>query len=90
MDATRTSYDTVAADYADLITAELGNKPLDRATPAAFTEYVRAGGGGPVADLGCGPGRVTVHLEGLGLDAFGIDPGDRRRPGVAARPGGAG
>jgi SAM-dependent methyltransferase len=73
VDATRTSYNTVAADYAELVKAELGNKPLDRAMLAAFAEYVRAGGGGPVADLGCGPGRVTVHLEGLGLDAFGVD-----------------
>jgi SAM-dependent methyltransferase len=40
---------------------------------AAFAEQVRAGGGGQVADLGCGPGRVTIHLEGLGLDAYGID-----------------
>ncbi|MFD6998430.1 methyltransferase domain-containing protein [Streptomyces mirabilis] len=40
---------------------------------AAFAEKVRDGGGGQVADLGCGPGRVTIHLEGLGLDAYGID-----------------
>jgi SAM-dependent methyltransferase len=71
--ATRASYDTVAADYAELLKTELENKPLDRAMLAAFAEHVRAGGGGPVADLGCGPGRVTVHLEGLGLDAFGLD-----------------
>ncbi|MER5397719.1 class I SAM-dependent methyltransferase [Streptomyces sp. NPDC002599] len=70
--ATRTSYDTVAADYAELLKDELG-RPLDMAMLAAFAERVRAGGGGAVADLGCGPGRVTVHLEKLGLDAFGID-----------------
>ncbi|MFI0967387.1 class I SAM-dependent DNA methyltransferase [Streptomyces sp. NPDC021080] len=71
--ATRTSYDTVAADYAELLKDELAGKPLDLAMLAAFAERVRAGGGGAVADLGCGPGRVTVHLEELGLDAFGID-----------------
>jgi SAM-dependent methyltransferase len=38
-----------------------------------FAEQVLAGGGGPVADLGCGPGRITTHLHALGLDAFGID-----------------
>ncbi|WP_392964302.1 class I SAM-dependent DNA methyltransferase [Streptomyces sp. LN245] len=70
--ATRTSYDTVAADYAELLKDELG-RPLDLAMLAAFAERVRADGGGAVADLGCGPGRVTVHLEKLGLDAFGID-----------------
>ncbi|MFE4701962.1 class I SAM-dependent DNA methyltransferase [Streptomyces sp. NPDC056738] len=71
--ATRASYDTVAADYAELLRDELDRKPLDRAMLSAFAERVRAGGGGPVADLGCGPGRVTVRLERLGLDAFGID-----------------
>lgn len=70
--ATRTSYDTVAASYAELLKDESGG-PLDLAMLAAFAERVRAGGGGAVADLGCGPGRVTVHLEKLGLDAFGID-----------------
>ena len=30
-------------------------------------------GGGPVADVGCGPGHVTAHLRDSGLDAFGID-----------------
>ncbi|MFD4623024.1 class I SAM-dependent DNA methyltransferase [Streptomyces sp. NPDC058475] len=72
-DTTRASYDIVAVDYAVLLKDELGNKPLDRAMLAAFAEQVRAGGGGEVADLGCGPGRVTAHLEGLGLDAYGID-----------------
>ena len=37
------------------------------------TEQVIAEGDGPVADLGCGPGRITAHLHDLGLDAFGID-----------------
>jgi SAM-dependent methyltransferase len=31
------------------------------------------GPGGPVADLGCGPGEVTAHLAALGLDACGLD-----------------
>ncbi|MFD7440862.1 class I SAM-dependent DNA methyltransferase [Streptomyces sp. NPDC059909] len=73
LQATRTSYDTVAVDYARLLEAELGKRPLDRAMLAAFAEVVRADGAGPVADLGCGPGRVTAHLASLGLDAFGID-----------------
>jgi SAM-dependent methyltransferase len=34
---------------------------------------VRAAGARPVADLGCGPGRVTAHLHALGLNAFGVD-----------------
>lgn len=41
-----------------------------------FAELAAAGGGGlPVADVGCGTGRVTEYLHGLGLglDVFGID-----------------
>ena len=34
---------------------------------------VRAADVGPVADVGCGPGHVTAHLNKLGVDAFGID-----------------
>jgi SAM-dependent methyltransferase len=71
--ATRAVYDTVAVDYARLLRDELAAKPLDRAMLAAFAEVVRAADAGPVADLGCGPGRVTAHLAGLGVTAFGID-----------------
>ncbi|MFD3539032.1 class I SAM-dependent DNA methyltransferase [Streptomyces sp. NPDC058662] len=74
--AVRASYDAVAADYARLVGPELARRPLDRAVLAAFAEYVRAaegGGGRAVADLGCGPGRLTAHLDGLGVRAFGVD-----------------
>ncbi|MDX2593900.1 MULTISPECIES: class I SAM-dependent DNA methyltransferase [Streptomyces] len=69
----RTAYDTVAVDYEKLARDDLDGKPLDRAMLAAFAELVRAPGGGPVADLGCGPGRVTAHLHALGVDVFGVD-----------------
>lgn len=71
--ATRTAYDTVADDYADLLRDDLAGMPWDRALLAVFAELVLAGGAKPVADLGCGPGRVTAHLAGLGLDVFGVD-----------------
>ncbi|MEU3921273.1 class I SAM-dependent methyltransferase [Streptomyces sp. NPDC029004] len=71
--ATRASYDTVAVDYAELLRTELAAKPYDRAMLAAFAELVQADGAGPVADIGCGPGRVTAHLDALGVSAFGID-----------------
>lgn len=69
--ATRAAYDTVAASYADVLRTELANKPFDRAMLATFAELV--GTTGAVADLGCGPGRITAHLHTLGLTAFGID-----------------
>ncbi|MDJ0378291.1 class I SAM-dependent methyltransferase [Cryobacterium sp. PH31-L1] len=71
--ATRLAYDTVAVDYAELLRDELASKPIDRALLAAFAELIRADGNEPVADVGCGPGRVTFHLHRLGLQAFGID-----------------
>ncbi|WP_037912135.1 class I SAM-dependent DNA methyltransferase [Actinacidiphila yeochonensis] len=71
--ATRASYDAMAADYAERFRAELVAKPLDRAVLAGFAELVRAGGGGPVADIGCGTGRVTAYLDAQGLPVFGID-----------------
>jgi SAM-dependent methyltransferase len=70
---TRTAYDTVAADYAQLLRDELAGNPVDRALLGVFAEQVRAGGGGPVGDLGCGAGRITAHLAALDLEVFGID-----------------
>jgi SAM-dependent methyltransferase len=70
---TRTSYDTVAISYADMLRDALAEQPYLRAMLASFAELVRADGGGPVADVGCGPGHVTAHLHDLGVDAFGID-----------------
>ena len=70
---TRASYDAVAGDYAERTRGELAARPLDRAMLAGFAELVRAAGAGPVADVGCGTGRVTAHLNGLGLAVFGID-----------------
>ncbi|MFJ6384381.1 methyltransferase domain-containing protein [Kitasatospora sp. NPDC092039] len=71
--AVRESYDTVAADYVRLVVPPERMDPLSRAMLAAFAELVRESGGGEVADLGCGPGRVTAYLSGLGLSAFGVD-----------------
>jgi SAM-dependent methyltransferase len=70
---TRASYDTVAASYADHMREALDGAPYVRAALDLFAEKVRACGGGPVVDVGCGPGHVTACLRELGLDAFGID-----------------
>jgi predicted TPR repeat methyltransferase len=74
---TRDSHDTVADSYADLYRTALVERPYERAVPALFAELVETGGGGPVADVGCGPGHLTAHLRELDLDAFGVDPSPR-------------
>ncbi|GAA4867258.1 class I SAM-dependent methyltransferase [Saccharopolyspora cebuensis] len=70
---TAAAYDAVAVRYAEFARNELDALVLDRALLAAFAELVRTDGAGPVAELGCGPGRVTAHLRDLGLDVFGVD-----------------
>ncbi|MGX1508624.1 UNVERIFIED_CONTAM: SAM-dependent methyltransferase [Streptomyces graminofaciens] len=69
----RESYDSVAAEYARRVKFPAELDPLSRAMLAAFAEAVRTAGRGAVADMGCGPGRVTAHLAELGVPAFGID-----------------
>ena len=67
----RASYDAVALPYADSLVDELlDSQPfetwlLDRV--AAHAD------GGPVIEVGCGPGHVTAYLAEAGADAFGID-----------------
>jgi SAM-dependent methyltransferase len=71
LDAVRASYDRVADVYVELDVGDLAAQPWLRAGLAAFAESVR--GLGPVLDVGCGPGTVTAHLTGLGLDVTGVD-----------------
>jgi SAM-dependent methyltransferase len=73
LDDIRVSYDEVATSYAELLRNGLDDEPYLRAALALFAELVRDSGGGPVADLGCGPGHITAHLQQLGVSAFGID-----------------
>ena len=65
-DDIRQSYDTVAVNYAE-VNDRLG--PVDRAMLGLVAEL----SDGPIADLGCGPGRTTAHLVGLGAEAYGVD-----------------
>ncbi|MDT7724108.1 MAG: hypothetical protein QOI21_684 [Actinomycetota bacterium] len=69
---TRSSYDTVAHDYAERAKTLFAQDPLGRAMLAAFADLAGTGGGS-VADLGCGPGHVTAHLNSLGVPTFGVD-----------------
>jgi SAM-dependent methyltransferase len=71
--AIRESYDTVADDYVKLVKDLSTLGPMYKAMLAAFAELVRAPGGGPVADLGCGPGVVTAYVAAMGVPIFGID-----------------
>ncbi|MGC5364531.1 class I SAM-dependent methyltransferase [Streptomyces sp. DT24] len=73
LSATREAYDAAAPTYARLFRDSLRDSPLDRAILGAFAEVVSASGHGRVADLGCGPGHVTAHLDALGLAVFGVD-----------------
>jgi len=70
---TRSSYDTDASGYAEKVRGLLDEMPFLRASLTLFAELVDGAGGGPVADVGCGPGYATGYLHELGVDAFGID-----------------
>ncbi len=70
---TRSAFDAVAVDYARLLPDLRAETSLDQTMLATFAELTTAAGLGPVADLGCGTGRITAHLDSLGVDAFGID-----------------
>ncbi|QIP87838.1 class I SAM-dependent methyltransferase [Streptomyces sp. Tu 2975] len=71
--ATRVAYDTVALDYAKLVPPAFEGDLYGRAMIRMFAELTRALDAGPVADVGCGPGHVTAHLQSLGVNTFGID-----------------
>nr|WSZ98102.1 methyltransferase domain-containing protein [Streptomyces sp. NBC_00857] len=73
LSVTREAYDAAAPVYAQMFRDVLSDRPLDRAILGAFAEVVRVSGDGRVADLGCGPGHITAHLDELGLAAFGVD-----------------
>ncbi|MFI5635363.1 class I SAM-dependent methyltransferase [Streptomyces sp. NPDC051664] len=73
LSVTRKAYDAAAHIYAQRFRDELRDRPLDRAILGAFVEVVCANGDGQVADLGCGPGHITAHLDKLGLSVFGVD-----------------
>ncbi|MBC9719026.1 class I SAM-dependent methyltransferase [Streptomyces sp. TRM66268-LWL] len=71
--AVRDSYDTVAASYFEQVKPPQELDPLTRGMLNVFAETVRTDGLGPVADVGCGPGKVTAYLAERRVPAFGID-----------------
>jgi SAM-dependent methyltransferase len=68
---TQTSYDQVAAEYAERFKDEMDNKPFDRACLDRLARDVRSLG--PICDLGCGPGQIARYLHRQEVETLGVD-----------------
>jgi uncharacterized protein len=66
----RTSYDAVAGAYAEHLVDELRDLPFER---WLLDRVAAHAAGGPVVEVGSGPGHVTAYLAEQGADASGID-----------------
>jgi uncharacterized protein YceH (UPF0502 family) len=63
-------YDAAAAGYARELSAELEHKPFDRWLLDRIADDAN---GGPVADVGTGPGHVAARLAASGASVVGVD-----------------
>jgi SAM-dependent methyltransferase len=68
---TQTSYDQVAAEYAEKFKDEMDDKPFDRDCLDRLAREV--GNLGPICDMGCGPGQIARYLHRQGVEALGVD-----------------
>jgi SAM-dependent methyltransferase len=68
---TQSSYDQVAAAYAEKFKDEMDDKPFDRDCLDRLAREVRDLG--PICDMGCGPGQITRYLHRKGVYPLGVD-----------------
>lgn len=68
---TQSSYDLVAAEYAEKFKDEMDQKPFDRECLDRLAREI--GTLGPICDLGCGPGQIARYLHRQGVDTLGVD-----------------
>lgn len=68
---TQTSYDQVAAQYAEKFKDEMDDKPFDR--DCLDRLVCEVGNLGPICDLGCGPGQIARYLHRQGAQTLGVD-----------------
>jgi ubiquinone/menaquinone biosynthesis C-methylase UbiE len=73
IDEVTETYNRVAVAYSEQVYGLSAESALDVALIDGFAARVIEGGGGPVADVGCGPGRMSAYLQSLGIDSFGVD-----------------
>lgn len=73
LSGTHSSSDTDASGSAGTVPGPHGDHSSLRVSLTLLAESVRAAGGGPVADVGPGPGTVAPHLHDLGVEVLGVD-----------------
>ncbi|WP_299050558.1 DUF480 domain-containing protein [uncultured Nocardioides sp.] len=66
----RTTYDAVAASYAERFADELDDLPFER---WVLNRAAWLAGERPAVEVGCGPGHVTAFLADCGVEATGYD-----------------
>lgn len=64
------AYDAAAQGYAAQLSDELTDKPFDR---WLLTRVAELAAGGPVVEVGCGPGQVAAFLRAAGAQVSGVD-----------------
>jgi uncharacterized protein YceH (UPF0502 family)/protein-L-isoaspartate O-methyltransferase len=69
-DRVRSAYDAVAGAYSEHLFNELSDLPFEGWLLGRVAAHAA---GGPVVEVGCGPGHVTAYLAEAGAEASGLD-----------------